>query len=180
MDLEILEGFREEANQILKELATVVEGLDETTTEFPAALLTEFAQKIDRIMGAAKTLSMESPDHVGLKRIGQIAEICKVLGYKASEIKRLSIIPVFAAFWADTLDAISELIEALEDEKESSAIAGRFSLVLEKRLRWLSDKLTALNPKASGTLSSGSGADAAPSAPASQIDVDELLKGFGI
>ena len=168
MDAEILEGFREEANQILKELAPVVEALEEAASVFPADRLTEFAQKIDRIMGAAKTLGMLNPDHQGLKRIGLITEICKALGYKASEIKRSEVLPLFAAFWADTLDVVSELIDVLEDEVKSAAIADRFSLVLQKRLKWLSEKLAAFESTA--TAAKGS----------EQIDVDALLKELGV
>ncbi len=116
-------------------------------------------------MGTAKTLEMESPNHSGLIRIGKIAELCKSLGYSASQLKAPEIIPIFAAFWADTLDIISELIESLEDERKTEAISNRFSLVLQKRLTWLSDKMKAL-----GATSASIGV--------SQLDVDALLKQF--
>lgn len=169
MDHEILEGFQEETNQILKELAPIVETLEEASDAFPAEELKEFAQKIDRIMGAAKTLcGMESTEHLGLRRIGQIAEICKTLGYKAAELKKPEILPVFAAFWADTLDVVSELTDAVGNDAKSAAIANQFSLVLQKRLRWLADKLAALE-KARGD-----------GQVCNQLDVDALLRGFGI
>lgn len=165
MDKEIIEGFQTEAKEILSELSLVVEFLENVVSDFPADKLTEFAQKIDRIMGTAKTLEMESPNHAGLTRIGKIAELCKSLGYSASQLKIPEVIPIFAAFWADTLDIISELIESLEDERKTEAISNRFSLVLQKRLTWLSDKVKVL-----GKTSASKGV--------SQLDVDALLKQF--
>src|SRR4051812_22031931 len=94
MDKDILDGFKEEANQILKELDKVIESLELPHKDFPSQLLSEFSQKIDRIMGAAKTLGLEDPHHMGLKRISQISQICKALGYRAAEVKVLSLIPI--------------------------------------------------------------------------------------
>jgi hypothetical protein len=171
MDLEIIEGFKEESNQILGELETIIETLEEAdATEAPQAL-TEFAQKIDRIMGAAKTLQMESPEHLGFMRIGKLSEICKKLGYSAAELNIPALLPVFAGFWADTLEAVAELVDHIEDEKKCSEIAGQFAPVLQKRLEWLSGKITTLAAAA------GKSADAKSE---SQEDIDQLLKDLGV
>ena len=145
LDTEILNGFREESNQLTKELMDVVEKLEDVEKEdpFPGALLEEFSQKVDRIMGAAKTISMFDPDHQGLKRIAAIAELSKRLGYRAAEQKRSALVPIFAGFWADTTEVLQELIEVLDDEVESARLAKAFSSVVEKRLQWLSDQMTA-------------------------------------
>jgi len=165
MDKDIVEGFQTEAKQILNELTLVVEFLENVSTEFPGKKLAEFAQKIDRIMGTAKTLEMDSPDHPGLIRIGKLAELCKSLGYSASQLKKPEIVPLFAAFWADTLDVVSELIESLEDERKTKTISERFSLVLQKRLTWLSEKINELAKKSGGT-------------GLAQLDIDSILKEF--
>ncbi len=168
MDLEILEAFREESEQILQELTSVIDALESPGEEFPTALLAEFSQKIDRIMGAAKTLAMDAPDHRGLSRIGQIAEVCKSLGYRAAEVKDLALIPVFAGFWADTLEVIGELVESVEDEAKSARIAGDFSSVLHKRLTWLSEKIN------------GAAQAKGSPAPADAMDLEALLDSFGM
>lgn len=147
---------------MLSELEGVVETLEQRTPEFPTKALEEFALKIDRIMGASRTIGMMDPDHAGLKRIGAIAELCKRLGYKAAEIKNPAFIPLFAGFWADTLEVLDELLDCLEDEAATKKVSQAFSSVVEKRLQWLSQKL--LNT----STQSAKGTD--------QLGVDELLK----
>lgn len=174
MDSEILEGFQEEANQILSELEEVVERLEAANASSMQNDLSTFAQKIDRIMGAANTLGMEAPNHLGLQRIGRISELCKRLGYRAAELNLPPLMPIFAAFWADTLEVVSELVNSVENESECTKIAERFSPVLQKRLEWLSGRLAKIgSPQASGGTASAQAANAA-------IDVEDLLKGLGI
>ena len=141
LDNEIVEDFRSESEQLIAELNGVVESLESPGEEFPKELLEEFSQKIDRIMGACDTILTMDPEHKGLKRIGGISRICKSLGYAASQNPIPAAVPLFAAFWADTLEVMEELIENLEDEKASEEIAGDFSSVLQNRLEWLSDKV---------------------------------------
>ena len=167
IDTDILDGFKEESNQLLGELEEVVERLEQRVAEFPTKLMEEFSQKIDRIMGAAKTIGLMDEQHQGLKRIGNIAEICKRLGYKAAESKNAALVPLFAAFWADTLEVLTELVESVADEAASQKLAQSFSSVLQKRLEWLSQKMTG-----SGTLPTGTTSLDA-------LGVDDLLKSLG-
>lgn len=169
MDIEILKGFQEETNKLLKELGPIIEVLDESDgANFPTEPLKEFAQKIDRIMGAAKTLAgLDDPEHQGLKRIGLITELCKTLGYKAAELQKSELIPLFAAFWADTLEVVEDLTNVVEDSAKTAAISSQFSLVLQKRLRWLADKVAAIEQKG-------------PTENLNQLDVDALLKDLGM
>lgn len=145
LDKDIVVDFKKETSEILLELEEIVEGLESVKKEFPAELLAAFAQRIDRIMGAAKTIGMSQPNHNGLQRIGAIAQLCKELGYRAAESNAQVIVPLFAAFWADTLEVIAELVNSLEDEQKSAELANSFSSVLEKRLTWLSEKLNELS-----------------------------------
>lgn len=146
MDIEILEEFRKESKQILDELNSVVESLEDPKEATYKSQLAEFAQKIDRIMGTAKTIAMIEPDHMGLKRIGQIAALCKALGYKAAEATSMELLPLFSAFWADTLEVVGELMNSLEDDAKTKKIASEFSIAIEKRLTWLSQKALAADP----------------------------------
>lgn len=163
LDKDILNGFQEESNQLMEELSVVVERLEERTAEFPTQLMEEFSQKIDRIMGAAKTLTMMEPSHQGLQRIGKIAELCKKLGYKAAERKNPALVPIFAGFWADTLEVVSSLIQAVDDEARSATLAQSFSAVVQKRLEWLASKVLG-DAKATG----------------GALDVQALLKELGM
>lgn len=119
----------------------MVESLEEGGEDFPEAELETFAQRIDRIMGAADTLNMLEPDHPGLKRIGAIARLCKSTGYRAAAAKKAELVPLFAAFWADTIEVLEKLIDAAGDEARSAALAGSASKSLITRLTWLSDKV---------------------------------------
>jgi len=164
LDKEILTDFQTETATLLAELSKVVEQLEEASDTFPAAQLAEFSQKIDRVMGAAQTMSSLEAGHAGLERIGAIAQICKGLGYKALECKAVTLVPLFAAFWADTLDVLAELVETLGDDAANKAKAAAFASVLQNRLTWLSGKVQA-----------GSGGVELQS----QLEIDKILAQLG-
>lgn len=160
IDTELLQGFKEESNALVGELKSVVEKLEAPVPEFPTALFQEFSQKIDRIMGAAKTLSVEDPSHQGLRRIGAIAELCKYIGYKAAEQKQPKIVPIVAAFWSDVIGVTEDLLRSLEDETKTAQITQDFAPILGRRLEWLKKKVLPTSP------TSGN---------ASQTEIDRLL-----
>lgn len=141
MDEEILSGFKQESQEILVELEKLIELMEANPQNPFEKELPEYSQKIDRIMGAAKTLSMEAPEHLGLKRIGAITALCKQLGYNAGLTKDPRLLPFFAAFFADTLEVLQELVGVVEDEAKSKEISQQYSSVLQKRLEWLASKV---------------------------------------
>ncbi|MCM2278091.1 MAG: hypothetical protein NDJ89_08440 [Oligoflexia bacterium] len=142
LEKDILDSFRQESKQLLKELGIIVQRLEESHADFPSELLAEFAQKIDRIMGAAKTVALTAPDHAGLIWIGKITELCKMIGYKAAEKREIALLPIFAGFWADTLEHVGSLLDSLESPDECARISERFSGILQGRLKWLAQHLT--------------------------------------
>lgn len=151
LDAELAGSFQEECKIIIGELTEVVEKLEESGAgQFPAALLSDFSQKIDRIMGAAQTLSMADPAHIGLIRIGKIAELCKRVGYKAAEQKDTKLLPIFSAFWADTIEVMEELVEAVTDQAAADRVAASYSKVLQGRLEWLSKQVQPKGPESLG------------------------------
>ncbi len=164
MDKEILDGFQVESKLLLKELIKILDQLESWEGAFPTSQLEGFSQVIDRIMGAAQTLAMEAPNHAGLKRISRIAELCKRLGYAAAQRRATEFIPIFAAFWADTVDVLGDLIDVIDDEVASTRIAKEFSQVVQGRLEWLSQKVMAGAPEA-GKAAQG-------------FDLKDLLKDF--
>lgn len=167
LDPEIVEGFKEETTQLMQELTQVVEKLEDQSDEFPSALLEEFAQKIDRIMGTAKTLSQMDPGHEGLVILAKFGELCKATGYKAAASKCVPLVPIFAAFWADTVDTIEDIVKNFEDEEKIKKITQEFSPVIHKRLEWLAKQVM--------TLTKDSGNEQQ-----SQIQVDALLQSLGL
>lgn len=163
LDHEIVGAFQEESAQLLKELESVVEHLEGPMDRFPTQELESFAQKIDRIMGTAKVLLMDAPEHQGLCRVSGVAELCKKLGYEASKVTEMAYLPLFAAFWADTLEVLDELIKTVENETENAEVAGSFAKILEGRLQWLFSKIKKDDSKKS----------------LDNLGVDDLLKDLG-
>lgn len=140
---EIVKEFQLESKSLIRELEALVETLEEheDTVEFPSNTLSEFAQRIDRIMGAARTIATFDPKHVGLKRVGSLCALCKRLGYTAAEKQDARLLPIFAGFWADTLENVEVLIDAVEDPARSTAAVQKTTEVLQKRLAWLAGHL---------------------------------------
>jgi chemotaxis protein histidine kinase CheA len=164
LDKEILDGFREESTELLEELEDLLSKLDQPSKEFPSQTLSDFSQRIDRIMGGAQTMLMMDEGHMGLMRIGGIASLCKKLGYKAAELKDTRLIPIFSGFLADTVEVLDGLVQAIDDEDESERLAKAFASIVESRLHWLSEKINERKPD---------------QATSTNLEIDELLKSLG-
>jgi type III secretion system FlhB-like substrate exporter len=167
LDKEIIDSFKEEANVILEELKSVIEKLEEVETEFPKELLEEFANKTDRIMGTANTFYTQFPDHEIFKQIGNFGGLCKATGYKASTLNYLPLIPIFAGFWADTLEIMEALCSNIENPEKIAEINKSSAPILQKRLVWLAEQIVQI------TKSQGVTTQAA-------MNVDGLLRKLGI
>ncbi len=168
LDNEIINSFQEEANGIIEELRSIVEKLEDNDhTSFPKELLEEFANKTDRIMGTAKTFSEMYPDHQVFQQMGKFGELCKATGYKAATLNHIGLIPIFAAFWADTIDILSDLTENVGDPEKLKVVTKTYIPTLQKRLVWLAQQIV--------SITKGEGA-----AEQSKINVDGLLKKMGI
>lgn len=167
LDKEIIEGFQEEANTILKELRDVIDALEEVTDTFPQNLLKEFANKIDRIMGTTKTFDEMYPGNPVFTQISKFGELCKATGYKAATLNHLGLIPIFAAFWADTLDIMEDLCEHVGEPDKLKKVTQSYIPTLQKRLVWLAQQIVTITKGASQTTKS-------------EFDVDGILRRLGI
>jgi hypothetical protein len=179
IDLDILNGFREESRQLLNELTQIVEALERPSATFPTQALEDYSQRIDRIMGAAKTLLLLSPDHIGLQSIGKISEICKSMGYRAANRGIPAMIPIFAAFWMDVIEVLSDLLDVLDNREKTISKAKEFCPVLQRRLEWLLQKVDG----AKGAPEKVHGAGGAELKDGDQITADvfsAMLKDLGI
>ena len=142
LDQEILTNFRTESLGLLDELEVLVEDLENAAEgSVPEAVLKEFSQKIDRIMGAAKTLQQFAPSHAGIAFIANVSGTCKSMGYQAAALRRANLIPIFAGFWAETVETLRETLTKLDSEEASKTFVAAQSGQLEKRLAWLSEKV---------------------------------------
>ena len=147
MDNSILIEFRSESKEILKELEGVLELLEKDASSQGNTNLVQFSQRIDRIMGASQTIAMMLPDHPGLKEMGKIASLCKAMGYKAAEMDAPQLMPLFSAFWTDSVEVLSDIVDNLENAKEVERIVGDFVPSVRKRLEWLSAKIQITAPQ---------------------------------
>ncbi len=142
LDLELIKDFREESETLIDELEEITDQLEDSDREeTTAALLKEFSQKIDRIMGAAKNLQLMAPDHKGLAFLATITEMCKTIGYQAAALKRNHLVPIFAGFWAETLEVMREILAAIESPESTKKVVDARSEMLQKRLTWLAEKV---------------------------------------
>ena len=167
LDPEIIRTFQLEANELLVDLREIVDALDDSQDVFPKELLQDFANKVDRIMGTAETFDMMYPGNPEFQQIGRFSALCKALGYKASTLQDLGLITIFAAFWADTLDILQDLVDNVGDSEKLKEATKGYVPVLQSRLIWLGQKIVAA-------------AKATPGSDQGQINVDGLLKKLGI
>jgi hypothetical protein len=167
VDNEIIVSFKEEAKLILQELETVIENLEEHQGDFPKALLEDFANKTDRIMGTAHTFFTQYPDQEVFLQIGKFGALCKATGYKASTLNHIILIPIFAAFWADTVEIMNELCNNIDNPDKLIEINKKTAPVLQRRLTWLAEQIVKITKSD-------------PNAESSKINVDGLLKKLGI
>ena len=167
LDKDIIDSFQEEANGLLEELRTIIDKLEDSTEVFPKDLLEDFANKTDRIMGTARTFETMNEGHKVFQQVGKFAELCKATGYKASTLNHLGLIPIFAAFWADTVDILQELVDNVGEPEKLKEVTQTYIPTLQKRLVWLAQQIV--------TITKGAGA-----AEEAKINVDGLLKKMGI
>lgn len=128
MDKEIIKGFCEETDTLLKELIRITEVFEDTQKP---ELLGEFGQVIDRIMGAAYTLELEE--------IGRFCELGKKIGYKASQTTDPKLLQLAGPILADTAEILSTMIKDLNNvQPEGNA---RVQLeAFKSRLKWFLEK----------------------------------------
>lgn len=165
LDKDIIESFQEESNGLINELRDIIEALEDHKGDFPKNLLEDFANKADRIMGTAKTFETMCPDQKIFVQIGKFGELCKATGYKASTMNSNALVPIFAAFWADTVDIMEDLCSNIGNEQKLQDVTKSYIPILQKRLVWLAQQIVAQTK--------GTGAEAT-------INVDGILKRMGI
>ncbi len=166
MDIEIISSFKDEAKLILDDVKVTLENLEEEQGSFPKELLEEFGNKLDRLMGTAQTFSTMHPSYKPFDQIGKFSALCKATAYKASTLKSLKLVPIFAAFWLDTVDIIEEILENLEDENKLKEVTKNYIPVLQKRLMWLAQQII------NQSKANGGGPE--------MINVDGLIKKLGL
>ena len=136
---QLIEGFVEESQEILASIEDPLADL-ESGVGNPDDFV-KVAQRIDGIMGCAKTLGLGTMKQIApaLQVISNLSEGCKALGYRASQIKQTEVSKIVAGFIAE---AVEMLDAALADLKKGYvSIDTGHATVIKERLVWIASKL---------------------------------------
>lgn len=137
---ELLLDFKKESQELLTNIEEIVDELSDNPEQ--KNKLEEFGQKIDRIMGAAKTFAEFSDlgEVVNKKiiQIGDYCELCKTASYKASQVNDISLVTVVVAFLSDGVEKLISFVETIDViGAESSDLVNETFL---NRLKWIQAK----------------------------------------
>lgn len=156
---EIVDDFCKESEAIYTELEEILENYED---EPAPGHLEEFGQKIDRVMGAAKSIEAH--------QTGLYCELGKTISYKASQSNDKALLDIVVAVLFDTveiLQSVNSNIKKSGDEVASGCDVNTFAT----RLRWLADKFKNID-RSSVAIDTGS--------ENSQESIDKLLEGLGL
>ncbi|MGZ6434002.1 MAG: hypothetical protein ACXWRE_11755 [Pseudobdellovibrionaceae bacterium] len=122
----------------------LLELLEEIEGDFSkVSQLEGYGQKVDRIMGGAKSLALlVSGDHP-LRMVADYAELCKTVGYKASQIRNNpQFYDICVALLLDATETLRDWIEGLETDTAED-LKNSFTRTFLERLRWVSSQFSA-------------------------------------
>ena len=126
---EVVEEFCDESDKLCEQLLDHVDDLEEDPTN--NEILELFGQKIDRIMGAAKSLEAD--------KTGKLCELSKKIGYKASQSHDEALLTLVQATLADSVEILQTLIKSIRTEGVEKTDDINLSAFI-KRLYWVTEK----------------------------------------
>ena len=171
---ELLGDFKQESLGLIEDTLVLLEDIEGVVSRIKE--LENFGQIIDRIMGGAKSLETLITNSSYLSEIGTYAEICKLVGYKGSQIEDNPIF--FNVVVALLLDAVEVLQKFISDlgAKTQCSVSETLSNTLLERLRWVDTQF----PKDTrGTLSLDKSPENKDEGALNSSEIDDLLKSLG-
>jgi len=177
-DDNILSGFTSESKILVDELLEKleeIEGVNDPSGKQRAIHLADCGNQVDRIMGGAQSLAMAIPENKTLILIGDVAQLCKAVSYRASKVKNnSSLVETAIALLLDVTEILQEAVEDLMKPEAEVNAKKKFSPALLERLQWFSSQFA---QGISGTVETNTVAEEANKA---QKEIDELLKKLGL
>lgn len=171
LDTEILKEFQAESKNLIEKMNSILENCEGHFDQVKS--LEEFGMNVDRIMGAAKSLSIvvDDPKHM-IHKVADYSAICKAVGYKASQIQdNEQFYDICVALLLDGTEVLGEMVDALGGSPfELTEI---FSTTFLERLRWVSAQFGA-EYRATVDVHKGS------KTKLKQSEIDDLLKKLGL
>ena len=154
---EIVDAFCTESFELLDNLNSILEELDQNTQQ--VELLADFGQIIDRIMGAAKSISASE--------IAVFCELGKTIGYKSSQVADENLLNVVIPILQDAVDLLRKMLTAFQ-QGNSQSLVGLSPTAFVGRLKWLSSKFKTIE-RSSVAIKTDN-----------QSSIDDLLKSMGL
>ena len=174
---ELTQEFKQETKELVVQLTNLLEEVEENSGKL--YLLEKYGQIVDRIMGGAKSLS-SSQNGIAkeVDKIGNYAELCKVVGYKSSQVtNNTQLVEICVAFLIDATETIDDLLEKLNDDGEIN-IKEELSDTFLDRLTWLEQQF---DENLRSSLSLKDEQDERTEKEALEKDqISELLKAMGV
>lgn len=127
-DPEIRKDFCDESEQLLVQMEEVLEDYEDNPKDLKK--LATFGQLIDRMMGAAKNLDLDT--------FGRYCELGKTIGYKASQSNNIALNTLAAGILIDTIDFLHQMIASIRSGANNPSVQdvdtfiGRLKILSEK------------------------------------------------
>jgi hypothetical protein len=169
---ELVRDFKFESKQLTIRLLELLEACEGDFSR--VANLEEFGQTVDRIMGGAASLNLlfETPNE-RITLITNYSELCKAVGYKASQIKdNPQFYDICVALLLDATETLDVMIDMADSEDQMSGLKELISTTFLERLKWVSNQFGADVRATVGVDSNSS--------KLGQVDIDELMRKLGL
>lgn len=165
---EIVKDFVDESKGLIHELVELLEEIEGDYSQVNR--LADYGNKIDRIMGGAKSIALLLPDDHAVHMIADYTGLCKAVGYKASQVQNnkqlYDIIVALLLDATETLDGMMSRLNVSATELKKS-----ISNTFLERVRWVSDQLS---DDLNSSVDAGTGGKMA------QDEIDEMLRRLGL
>lgn len=170
IDKDIVKDFIEESKTIIQDLVGLLDKIEGDFSKVKQ--LEDYGQRVDRIMGSAKSLALmessESPLHI----ISDYAALCKAVGYQASQIdNNPQFYDICVALLQDATETLADWVARLE-EGSAVNLKNSLSATFLERLRWVSNQFGADIQTSVSTKKNKKKMD--------QHEIDELLRKLGV
>lgn len=166
LDKTILDDFVKESLILVDQCIELLESIELDPSEVEK--LSDFANRIDRVMGGAKSLALIAPKEHALNLVGDYCAICKSVGYQGAQIQNND--QLYNITVALLLDAV-EMTKTLLNKLETPVVELKkmFSTTFLERLKWISFQFDEIARKS-----------AAKGQKMQQNEIDDLLKKLGL
>ncbi len=166
---ELVEEFCDESDELLEQLRDILDNFEDDPTQ--SQYLEEFGQTIDRIMGAAQTM--------GVTNIGDLSQMGKIIGYKASQSSQQALQEVTAGVLFDLCDFLEVLLVNIREGESHSDLNYE---TFQNRLQWLADKFKDIERSSCSIDGEGDGDDseeAIKKGAKTTAELQKLISQFG-